>query len=345
MSFVAGGGLAQTTVAVPCALDNTLYESATGAFSNALGESLFVGVTAQGSKRRALVKFDVAAFVPAGARVVAAEIDLQVTQSGALQPTNVAGHRLLATWGEGTSYALAGGGGQGAPSTAGDATWAHRFWPATSWSAVGGDFAATPSFVMSMPTFGAVTSPPSVSCVADVQSWLDQPAQNFGWLLKAETETAQASRARRLDSRQSPGLPPVLRVAYVLPGQSGAWGAGCATSNGAFTFTFAGSMVGGSTIALLHTNGPPANIAINIFALDIDAVGIPFLPGCALHLPLSQEWIIGFAVVLDGVGSGGVPWTLPASSPGLFFISQSVAIDPASPLGLVLSNVGLAVIQ
>lgn len=344
-AIVVPAATAQTTVVVPCALDNTLYEDPTGAFSNALGEGIFVGVTAQGRVRRALLRFGVAAHVPAGARVIAAQLDLHVTQSGALQATNVAGHRLLTSWGEGASYALAGGGGQGAPSTTGDATWMHRFWPATSWATAGGDFVATPSFVMSMPTLGASTSPSTNGCVADVQSWIDQPSLNFGWLLKAEVETLQASRARRLDSRQSPGLPPVLRVTYVLPGQSGTWGAGCATTNGVFAFAFVGPMAGGSTIALLHRNGPPSAIAVNIFALDFDAVGVPFLPGCALHLPLSQPWITGSLVVLDGTGSGAVPWTVPTQYPGLFFVSQTVAVDPSSPLGLVLSDVGLAVIQ
>jgi hypothetical protein len=45
---------AQTTTVIPCGRDNTLYESSTGAFSNALGESVFVGVTAQGRLHRAL---------------------------------------------------------------------------------------------------------------------------------------------------------------------------------------------------------------------------------------------------------------------------------------------------
>ena len=80
---------AQTTVAVPCARDNTLYQSATGTVSNGQGNSLFVGVTSGGSVRRTLLKFDVAAAVPAGARIVAAALSIQVVQTTFFSPLDV----------------------------------------------------------------------------------------------------------------------------------------------------------------------------------------------------------------------------------------------------------------
>lgn len=334
---------AQTTVAVPCNIDNTLYQDAAGAFSNALGESLFVGVTAQGKVRRTLLRFDVAGTVPAGAHVIAARLEMNVIQSGAALPTDVAAHRVLVAWGEGTSYAITGGGGQGAPSTTGDATWIHASYPTIAWPA-GGAFAAATSFVMSMPNFGLCQSPASMQSTADVQAWLEQPAQNFGWLLKAEVETAQASRARRLDSRESLGTKPVLHVTYVLPGQGGTWGTGCPTTNGAFAFTFGGAIVGGTTIQLQHASGPANSVGANFFALDFDPVGATLLPGCTVWLPANQSLIAGFLVLLDGAGNGTTPWTLPTNYPGLFFMSQSVALD-GSPLGFVLSNAGVATIQ
>jgi len=334
---------AQTTVAVPCDLDNTLYEDGAGAFSNARGESLFVGVTAQGRVRRALVRFDVAGNVPAGARVIAARLELNVIQSGAATSTDVGVHRVLAAWGEGTSYAITGGGGQGAPSTVGDATWIHAAYPTIGWPA-GGAFATAPSVVVSMPTFGLCSSAASMNGNADVQSWLDDPAQNFGWLLKAATETVQAARARRLDSRESLGTKPTLHVTYVVPGQGGTWGTGCPTANGAFGFAFGGAIVGGTTLPLLHTSGPSNGLAGNFFALDLDPAGVALAPGCTVWLPGNQPFIAGFLLVLDGAGNGAVPWTLPTNYPGLFFMSQSVALD-TNPLGFVLSNAGVASIQ
>jgi hypothetical protein len=207
---------AQTTVVVPCDLDNTLYESPTGSFSNALGESLFVGVTAQGLLRRALLRFDVAAALPAGCHVVAATLALNVVASGAAVPTAVAGHRVSRPWGEGASYALAGGGGMGAPSTNGDATWIHAAYPSTPWNHAGGDFCAAASFVMSMPILGPTTSEAAVGATADVQHWLEHPLQNHGWLLKAVDEVLPVSRARRIDSRQSLGPRPALTITVTV---------------------------------------------------------------------------------------------------------------------------------
>jgi hypothetical protein len=99
-----------------------------------------------------------------------------------------------------------------------------------------------------------------------------------------------------------------------------------------------------ATIQLAHSNGPANSVGANFFALDIDAPGSPFLPGCSLHLPVGQSWITGFLVLLDGTGNGSTAWTLPTTYPGLFFVSQSVALD-TTPLGLSLSNAGVAVLQ
>ena len=57
------------TVAIVSDLDNTLYESSTGALSNGAGPTFFAGRTAQATSsiRRGLVHFDVAAAIPAEA--------------------------------------------------------------------------------------------------------------------------------------------------------------------------------------------------------------------------------------------------------------------------------------
>ena len=59
---------AQTSVNIACAADNTLYQSTTGAVSNGAGTGIFVGTNAFGEVRRALLRFDVAAVVPANAK-------------------------------------------------------------------------------------------------------------------------------------------------------------------------------------------------------------------------------------------------------------------------------------
>lgn len=337
---------AQTTVTVPCAADNTLYESATGSLSNGSGPSIFIGMTAGNptsipQTRRALVRFNVAASVPAGARILAASFSLNVVQTTAFPPINVDGHRVLQAWGEGTSVATLGQGGQGAPATAGDATWLHSSFPGVFWPAPGGNFVATPSFTMSTPSFGIGTSPIAPGTVTDVQFWLDNPAQNFGWLLKVTNETI-GSTARRCDSRQNTlGTPPSLSVTYVVPGQLATWGSGCPVGAGNFGFSYVGPPVGGTTIQLVETNAPALTIGANFFTLDLDPIGIPLLPGCTIYLPLANL-ITGPVFVTNAAGNGSAPFAVPFGFPGYTVVCQAFAFDSTNPLGFVLSNAGIA---
>jgi hypothetical protein len=57
----------------------------------------------------------------------------------------------------------------------------------------------------------------STKMVSDVQSWLAEPAMNFGWLLRGD-ESKSAS-TKRFDSRQNvnTSLRPMLVVFYSLP--------------------------------------------------------------------------------------------------------------------------------
>jgi hypothetical protein len=54
---------------------------------------------------------------------------------------------------------------------------------------------------------------------ADVQGWLDHPATNFGWQIRADELQAPPS-ARRFGSRES-ATPPVLTVIFTPPGGGG----------------------------------------------------------------------------------------------------------------------------
>ena len=333
---------AQTTVAVPCARDNTLYQSATGTVSNGQGNSLFVGVTSQGSVRRTLLKFDVAAAVPAGARIVAAALSIQVVQTTFISPLDVMGHRVSRDWGEGTSAALGNGGG-GAPATTGDATWLHTFFSGSTWTNAGGDFAAAPSFTLVTPTFGLGTSAPSSAMLADVQSWLDNPTQNFGWCLK--TAEAGSRATRRLDSREnSLGTAPVLRVTYLMPGQGTAVGTGCLVNGQPFTLGLVGAPVGGTTIQLVQSQGPANQLAANLMALTFDPVGAPLLPQCSLLLPLGGVIATLNLFPLSATGTGSTSVPLPVGFPGLMLTSQTAALDPG-PNGFVLSNAVVMLLQ
>ena len=105
---------AQTTVTISASADNTMYQNPTGN-SNAIGQNIFSGNNGQvpsGSPRRGLIKFDIAAALPAGALITNVVLRLNCNVSRAI-PDNVSLHKVLADWGEGTSNA-GGGSGDGA---------------------------------------------------------------------------------------------------------------------------------------------------------------------------------------------------------------------------------------
>jgi hypothetical protein len=190
--------------------DNTIYGDGSSPLSNGAGAELFVGRSGQGRVMRSLVAFDVAAAVPAGSTVTAVSLTVTVNTPHANTLTAEV-RRLLADWGEGTSDASRGGGG-GATAATSDATWLARFYNTATWTTPGGDFADTLGASQTVGTTGPATFS-TTALVADVQGWVDNPASNFGWLLKAQTET---NSAVRFSSRQGAN-PPSLVITYTPP--------------------------------------------------------------------------------------------------------------------------------
>jgi hypothetical protein len=192
--------------------DNTLYEydPTDGDTSNALGMHFFAGETAMGELRRGVLAFDIAGHIPSGSTVIAVTLSLNMSRTGLDDPRTVELHKLLADWGEGTSIAP-GEEGDGAPATPNDATWRHRFFDTIFWTNEGGDFSATVSASQSVGAIGQYTWS-SALMVADVQSWLDNPVSNFGWLVLGDESTSLTSK--RFDTRES-SSPPVLTIQYI----------------------------------------------------------------------------------------------------------------------------------
>lgn len=338
----ASGASAQTTVSLPCMRDNTLYEDLTGSLSNGAGTGLFAGVVGTGTKRRALLRFDVGANVPSGARIVSAVLTITVAQSTFAGILPITGHRVLQNWGEGTSIS-GGGGGGGGLATLGDATWLHTFWATATWTNAGGDFAAAPSFTIASPALGPGSSSVTAQALADVQTWLDTPSQNFGWLLK--TGETLAFQSRRIDSReQSLGTPPVLQVTYITQGQSAPWGQSCLVGGQPFAYGMVGAPIGGTTVQMVQGNGPPGSLAANLVALGYDPVGTPLLPQCSLYLPLGPGLVTQSLLFLGNTGTGSTPVNLPAGFPGVTLVWQTAAIDPG-PAGFVLGNAVVSLLQ
>jgi hypothetical protein len=212
MMFCSGFLFAQMTSDISASKDNTLYEDVEGTLSNGAGDFFFSGKTGDGDIRRALLAFNIAGNIPAGSTINSVTLTLNMSRTVSGDKT-VSLHKILSDWGEGTSNAPGQEGG-GAPATNGDATWLHTFFSTNFWTNVGGDFSTTASASQSIGDVGMYTWGSTPEMVADVQDWLDNPSNNFGWLVMGD-ESADAT-AKRFDTRENPTTAnrPLLTVNY-----------------------------------------------------------------------------------------------------------------------------------
>ncbi len=112
--------------------------------------------------------------------------------------------------------------GLGDVAEPGEANWTHRFaqtpetWT-TPGGAAGNDFVTGASADQLI--LGTGESPyhflDTAELRADVQSWLDNPQSNFGWMLICDLED-EPGTARRFASREDPFNPPVLSVDFAV---------------------------------------------------------------------------------------------------------------------------------
>lgn len=169
-----------------------------------------VGVQGNGTLRRGLMQFNFSS-IPVGSVVTSVQLKLYMsaTQAGT-QTINL--KKSLLSWGEGASFAFGGG---GAPAQANDATWWNRFYPGTPWPNPGGEFSSVVSASKSVGGIGWYVWGSTTQMVADVQSWVDQPATNFGWGILGNEDTLES--VKRFDSRESTVNNPQLIVTYNPP--------------------------------------------------------------------------------------------------------------------------------
>ncbi len=211
------------TVELVATRDNTLYENTAGSLSNGAGSYFFVGNTNQvdaENTRRGLVRFNVAAAVPAGSSITGVTLQLYMSKTSDTAARNLGFYRVLADWGEGTSNDNAQE-GQGAPATAGDATWIHRFYNTSFWTAAGGDVAAAASATTSVGIVVQSYSWTSTAMRDDVQAWLDTPSANFGWLVLGEESTVKTSRRFNARENNTAAQRPRLTITYTPPADTG----------------------------------------------------------------------------------------------------------------------------
>jgi len=211
LSFIAAGLASAGIINIMPSKDNTLYEydPDEGDFSNGAGFHFFAGKTVMSELRRGVLAFDIAGSIPPGSIITSVSVTMNMSKTLGDTARTVELHRLLADWGEGTSHAP-GEEGDGAPATPNDATWRHVFFDTIFWAIQGGDFSATISASQSVGPLGHYTWN-SAQMVADVQSWVNNPASNFGWLVLGDESVAGS--AKRFDTRES-ASPPLLTIEY-----------------------------------------------------------------------------------------------------------------------------------
>jgi hypothetical protein len=202
-------------VQIEAGKDNTLFEDANGTLSSGIGPHVWSGQTgvSDGMKnKRGLLWFDIAANIPAAATITNVTLQLNMSRSPNAIGRTIQLRRALQDWGEGSSNAAGGG---GATATTGDATWVHTFFNTDFWVNDGGDFSATVSASRSVTGIGSYSWGSTTEMVADVQSWLDDPNNNFGWLLLGDESTSRT--VKRFDSREhiTAANRPLLTVEYI----------------------------------------------------------------------------------------------------------------------------------
>lgn len=219
------------TVSLATSKDNTVIQQTNPStqLSNGQGD-IFVGRTNQDGQgpatisiRRGLIAFDIAGNLPAGATITKVTLTMRDVMGLNGDPV-VELHRSLQDWGEGSSFFS---GGVGAPAENNDATWLYTFYnkanPAASptWSTPGGNYSGTVSgsaVVSDDLGGGQLFTWSSTQMIADVQDWLNNPGNNFGWfVLGDETKGQTAKRLNSGESSSPPNVPPVLAITYVVP--------------------------------------------------------------------------------------------------------------------------------
>ncbi len=264
--LVPSAALADTVTLTP-ARDNTLYEPiAQDSFldkSDGAGPTMFTGkvkdadadptAATRPALRRAVLAFDIAGNVPAGSTINSVQLTMYADKVGLTTSFAVTLQRLLSNWGEGTSNTGNSQQGRGEPPTTNDATWHHTFYPGQFWTLPGGDYSLTISASQNVGNVGFYNWGSTSGMVADVQSWLNTPAQNYGWIIRSVETTIQTTK--RFGTRESTGQTggvtwkPRLVIGYTPLQITGACcqGPGCTLQTPAACLALPGTYQGNGT--------------------------------------------------------------------------------------------------
>jgi hypothetical protein len=302
-----------SSITLPTSADNTLYQVATSdpmqQLSNGAGGFFFVGDTKQLSNniRRGTIKFDLSG-VPAGSTITSATLMLQMSQAVSTVSQNVALHRALSDWGEGGSVSP-GGGGAGAPAQTGDTTWFYTFFDTQTWTTPGGDFVGTASATTPVgPDIGSYQWSDS-GLIADVQQWVNNPAQNFGWIVTGN-ETGLGT-ALQFDTKENSvaSTHPMLTVTYTAASQLALVAPPTATAGMPFDLTVTAQDSSGNT-----ASGFNGSVTLSSSGgADLSPASVTLTNGTAT-----------VPVTLTGAGTQTIMAAFSGLTPGM----ASVAVSP-----------------
>ena len=174
------------TVNLDATEDTTIYSE--NVDNNGGGHAFSIAGTANnGNERRSLLQFDLSGIAP-GSLVNSASLDLDITQVG-----NTGGtfqlFRLDTDWAEGR-----GVGNQGAAALAGEATWNSAEFGSVDWTP-GGSFFPQLLSEVSITSTGEASFSSSDNFIDAIQSIVDDPTQNFGFLISSSSGDGSAIRS------------------------------------------------------------------------------------------------------------------------------------------------------
>ena len=193
LSFLSTLGFLDTswadTVTLEPAKDNTIFSES----NNSNGRGFLFSGSTQGrtidgttlGSRRALIQFDLAGSIPSGAVIESVSLSVFFDRRGPIsdgRDVDTFLHRLNQDWGEtGDSE---GERGLGELPQPGDATWQFSFFDTEKWSVPGGDYPTVPSAIQTVTEVApGLLTWNSPALILDVQAWVNDPEENFGWIL------------------------------------------------------------------------------------------------------------------------------------------------------------------
>ena len=207
----------EQTKQIESSRDVTLIEDPKGLLANSEGTTIFVGRTGQSelSKRRGLIAFDFAGAIPPRSRILSVTLTmtLEISANGD-QPSTLNMYRVTRSWKEGTAAAQ---GGKGAETQAGDPSWIHSVSPTRRWARPGGDYVRAASAKAEVRGQGTYTWNSTPKLVADVQSWVNSPSRNFGWILIGDESKAATAKVFHSSEHADTATRPQLTVVFRPP--------------------------------------------------------------------------------------------------------------------------------